>query len=174
MCPRSATNGPLSNSRDMAFTTDSNALRRQARSLNFAKESARQDRRSWQQKVLYHHRARTALSNERTYTGWLRLGVALVTLGFVVERLDLFLARSQVGSTPPVTGVLAWAPLAIYGLGSGTLIIATGEFFMNQARIRSEAPLRRRVIVGLVLMTFATLLLIALLLGLPAPHGLPQ
>lgn len=174
MRPEPATSRTTSGSRGAVSTTDSRALRRRARSQDFAKAVAKEERHSWQQHVLYHHRVRTALSNERAFIGWLRLGIALVSLGFVVERLDLFLARMQGGSPPPVTSLMTWAPLAIYGMGSGTLVIATSKFFIDKARIESEAPLHRRTIVGLVLIALATMVLIALLLGVPELRELPR
>ena len=32
----------------------------------------------WQRKVLYHHRTRTALGNERKYFGWMTLGCVVL------------------------------------------------------------------------------------------------
>ncbi|MFZ1863526.1 MAG: DUF202 domain-containing protein [Polyangiales bacterium] len=121
----------------------------------------------WQRKVLYHHRTRTALGNERKYLGWLRVSLGMITLGFVVERLDLFLARTAGLPPPQVQGVLLWAPLVIYGLGCVTIAGATWEFFTDRKRIATEQPRGSSVLLALILMTLGCVVLIAVLLWFP-------
>jgi hypothetical protein len=48
----------------------------------------------WHEGMLFHNRKRTRLSNERTFLSWVRTSLALITLGFVVQRFDLFLASA--------------------------------------------------------------------------------
>jgi putative membrane protein len=129
--------------------------------------AAAQEQTEWQRKVLYHHRTRTALGNERKYLGWLRVSLGLITLGFVVERLDLFLAKTAGLPTSEVRGVLIWAPLVIYSMGCVTIAAATWDFFADRKHIAAERTRSSRVLVGLVLMTLVCVLLIAILLWVP-------
>lgn len=127
--------------------------------------SAADDEKEWRRRMLFHQHIRTDLSNERKYLGWLRVSLGLITLGFVVERLDLFLARA---SDLPPTGidpVLLWAPLAIFGLGGVTIAIATWEFFADRRRIAAEQTRGSRLLVALVLTTLVSVVAIAVLLG---------
>jgi uncharacterized membrane protein YidH (DUF202 family) len=135
-------------------------------------ESAAAEQTDWQRKVLFHHRTRTALGNERKYLGWLRVSLGMITLGFVVERLDLFLDKTT-GLTPTeVRRVLLWAPLLIYGMGCITIAAATWDFFADRKRIADEQPRNSRILVGLVLATLVCLLLIAVLLWVPGVQRL--
>ena len=46
-------------------------------------------------------------ANERTFLAWIRTGLAVMALGFVMERLDLFLASLGLaahGMEAPTTG----------------------------------------------------------------------
>jgi putative membrane protein len=121
----------------------------------------------WQRKMLYHNRARTELGNERKYLGWLRVSLGMITLGFVVERLDLFLARMSDTPKPQVAGMLLWAPLMIYGLGCVTIAAATWEFFADRKRITAEEARGSCVLVALVLAMLVCVVLIAVLLWFP-------
>lgn len=73
-----------------------------------------------------HSRARDHMANTRTLLAWIRTGVALIGLGFVVARFGLFLRAldSQAGRTvvtPELSGVigvaLILAGLLAVGLG---------------------------------------------------------
>ncbi len=118
--------------------------------------------------MLYLQRVRTSLGNERKYLGWLRVSLGMITLGFVVERLDLLLARAT--GVPParVSPALTWAPLLIFGIGVVTVGVATWEFFSDRKRITNEQSRGSRLLVALVLMILLAMGLIALLLALPA------
>jgi uncharacterized membrane protein YidH (DUF202 family) len=139
--------------------------------MSRGRDSSTPGQTTWEREVLYHHRVRTELSNERKYLGWLRVSLGLVTLGFVVERLDLFLADASGGPPPDLAAVLLWAPLAIFGLGGLTIAVATWEFFADRGRIRALQPRRSRLLIALVLVTLVSVVVIAVLLWLPGLHG---
>ncbi len=132
-------------------------------------DTAAAEQREWRRKMLYHQGIRTDLGNERKYLGWLRVSIGMITLGFVVERLDLFLARASDGTSGGVGTVLQWAPLLIFGLGSVTIGIATWEFFADRRRIAAERRRGSQLLVALVLLTLVLVLLIAVLLWSPGP-----
>lgn len=121
----------------------------------------------WQRKVLYHHRARTRLSNERKYLGWLRLSLGMVTLGFVVERLDLLLARIKDMGTQKLPGMLLWAPSVLYVMGVVTICIATWEYFADRRQNMAEESRESRLLYILILLILIFVVFIALLLWLP-------
>ena len=131
----------------------------------------KEEQTEWQRKVLYHQRTRTDFSNERKYLGWLRVSLGMITLGFVVERLDLFLARSQEMGTQAVSGILVWAPLIIYLTGSVTICVATWEFFRDRSRIAAEEGRKSWLLFALIFLVLVFVLLIALLLWLPGVQG---
>jgi uncharacterized membrane protein YidH (DUF202 family) len=119
--------------------------------------------REWQRKVLYFQRIRTDLSNERKYVSWLGVSIALISLGFVVERLDYFLAAPS-EQTASATGVLPWASRIIFALGCLTIVTATWEFFADRRRIAAELPRSSRTLIALMLTIAVTIIVIAALL----------
>ena len=127
------------------------------------------ERTEWESKVLYQQETSTKLMNERKYLSWVRVSLSLITLAFVVERVDLFLARSsQTMPQPQVHGVLFWAPLLIYALGSITIAIATWEFFADRKRIAKAQSPGSSLLAALIVMTLLTVVLIAVLLVAPS------
>jgi putative membrane protein len=124
----------------------------------------------WQREMLYQQRTRTDLGNERKYLGWLRVSLALITLGFIVERVDLFVAKSTGESPAEMASELRFAPMVIFALGAITVAIATWEFFADQRRIDEERPRGSRLQMALIVMTLVSIIVIAALLVLPV-HG---
>jgi uncharacterized membrane protein YidH (DUF202 family) len=119
----------------------------------------------WRRRMLYYNRTRTELSNERKYLGWLGVSLGMISLGFVVERVDLFLARAS-GAARVAVPVLRWAPLLIFGMGTLMIIIATWEFVADGRRIASGRDRRSVLRSALVWMTLVSLVAVAgLLLG---------
>jgi inner membrane protein YidH len=129
--------------------------------------NAAEDVVTWRAKVLYHHRTRSDLTNERKYLGWLKVSLALITLGFVVERLDLFLRRALGVSAPAPSPLIGWAPWLIYAMGGITIAVATWEFFSDRRKIAKETPRGSRLLVALILLILVSVLLVAVLLWMP-------
>lgn len=123
---------------------------------------------TWRAKVLYHHRTRSDLNNERKYLGWLRVSLGLITLGFVVERLDLFVGQALGAAGNVEAPVLRWAPWLIYAMGGVTIAVATWEFFADRRKIMEERTRGSRLLVALILLTLVIVLLIAALLWIPS------
>lgn len=90
-------------------------------------------------------------ANERTFLAWIRTGVAVIALGFVIERFNLFLlamaAESGVASGLPEFHRLA-SPSGRYGgtalVGAGVLIIAIATTrFLQTARLLEDDAAHR-------------------------------
>jgi len=123
---------------------------------------------AWQQWMLFQNIERTDLSNERTLLAWVRTSLALITLGFVVERFDLFLAKLT-GSeqAPTLPEMVRWLPVVFFALGGVIIALAAWEFFRNRVRIHYGRPSNRLelrdamilVIVGFVLVVSVLFLL---------------
>lgn len=134
---------------------------------------ANEEQAEWQRKVLYHQRMRTHLNNENKYLGWLRVSLGMVMLGFVVERLDLFLASSRGIGPKELPDILLWAPLVIYCMGGVTIFVATWEFFSDRRQIMAEVKRDSRLLFALILLILVFVLIIALILWLSGiPHAL--
>ncbi len=81
-------------------------------------------------------------ANERTYLAWIRTAIALMALGFLIERFDLFLAylfhaqggEAHVHASPAAEiagiGLLLFAVLMV--------TLATRRFLAHERRIDSE------------------------------------
>jgi putative membrane protein len=108
---------------------------------------------------------REHLANERTLLAWVRTGVGLISVGFVVERAGAFAAGS---SGDPAAASTAFG-LALVALGCLTLIVGSFEFFRNRRMISegvfasTAAPYM--VVVACSLLLAATFILYTLLSG---------
>jgi putative membrane protein len=91
-------------------------------------EPAPHDKPSRDQTVVREH-----LANERTLLSWVRTGVALISIGLVVERAGALAqtAAPKVGST----SASELFGLALALLGALTLVIGTVQFLRNRRRI---------------------------------------
>lgn len=77
---------------------------------------------------------REHLANERTLLSWVRTGVALISIGLVVERTGTLMdASAQVGSTS-ASEIFG---LALTVLGVVTLVMGTSQFIHNRRAISS-------------------------------------
>ena len=91
---------------------------------------------------------RDRLANERTFLSWLRTGIAITSLGFVVARFDIFLyemARVS-GSTPESSK--ATIPIGVVLVLAGPLIILLASFrylHTDRALLANRADSRRLV-----------------------------
>lgn len=76
---------------------------------------------------------REHLANERTLLAWVRTGVGLISIGFVIERAGVLAAAS------PVEGVSVGAStafgMALALLGCLTLLLGMYQFIRNRRRI---------------------------------------
>lgn len=87
-------------------------------------------------------RIRNHLANERTFLSWIRTGIALIGLGFVVARLGLFLRELAGDTKPGVTNSLILGVILIL-LGAAMNIYATRNYFKVYRQIeenRFEPP----------------------------------
>jgi len=83
------------------------------------------------------------ITNERKFLAWVRVSIALVTLGFIVQRFDIFL-NSMVGTNfkgrlDEVHHVYEQIPLVFFILGAVIIAVATVEFFVDRRRINKSA-----------------------------------
>ena len=92
---------------------------------------------------------REHLANERTLLAWVRTGVGLISVGFVVERAGALAAGNSGGSATLVPEIFG---LALVGLGCLTLLVGSMEFFGNRRMIHEGKFIARSapymVIVG--------------------------
>ncbi|WP_233451914.1 YidH family protein [Rubrobacter xylanophilus] len=76
---------------------------------------------------------REHLANERTLLAWVRTGVGLISVGFVVERAGALASATpggrQTASASEVFG------LALVALGCLTLVVGAVQFFRNRRMI---------------------------------------
>lgn len=97
------------------------------------------------------------LHNERKFLSWIRTSIALITLGFIVERFSLYLAT--ISAYPADGGMkepdyITLLGLAFFFLGALIILVATWEFFADRRRIngkRSESTLILDVLILAVL-----------------------
>ncbi|WP_053058165.1 YidH family protein [Rubrobacter aplysinae] len=79
---------------------------------------------------------REHLANERTLLAWVRTGIGLISIGFVIERAGVLAAASPVeGVSVAVSTVFGFA-LAM--LGCLTLMLGVFQFLRNRKRIISN------------------------------------
>ena len=94
-------------------------------------------------------RYRDHAANERTYLAWVRTGITVIVLGFIVEKFELFLAS--------LTGLLTnkahqlspnmaakYVSLALVSLGVLVIVAGTVRFFRVKAELDSTDGIRFR------------------------------
>ena len=74
---------------------------------------------------------REHLANERTLLSWVRTGVALISIGLVVERAGVLAGNAGSMGASEAFG------LALAFLGSLTLVLGTAQFLRTQREISS-------------------------------------
>lgn len=102
-------------------------------------------------------------SNERKYLNWIQIAIAVITVGFLVERLDLG-ANSDVltsGLRGGAPNLNLWIPLAFFLLGGIVILIATGEYYLDRRRINQIHPESNTRLDVLILSVLTFLLVIA-------------
>jgi putative membrane protein len=90
-------------------------------------------------------------ANERTFLAWIRTGVAIIALGFVIERFNLFLMAmaTEAGVTTNLPGFHRLASptgrfggIAFVGAGVVLITIATVRFLQTARLLEDEAAHR--------------------------------
>jgi putative membrane protein len=68
------------------------------------------------------------LANQRTFLSWVRTSIALIGLGFAIERFSLFLQQFRLIANPNTTGNAASATAHDYSalVGIGMIVVGTG------------------------------------------------
>ena len=79
---------------------------------------------------------REHLANERTLLAWVRTGIGLISIGFVIERAGVLAAASPIGGVS--VGVSTAFGFALAVLGCITLVMGMFQFLRNRARIISN------------------------------------
>jgi putative membrane protein len=95
----------------------------------------------WREWMLAHNFTRAHLSSERTFLGWLRTSLALITLGFVVQRFNLLLDARQ-SQRLARFGLVEWAPIVFFAFGGILAALGAWEYFSNRKRIESGETVR--------------------------------
>ncbi|MHB8566493.1 MAG: YidH family protein [Nitrososphaerales archaeon] len=110
------------------------------------------------------------LANERTYLAWLRTGITVIALGFVVAKFGL-IVRELGGANQSPTSYHFSSVIGISLVISGGLLclLALKRFARNQQRIKSgsfEPSFGLEVIISSSIFVISILLIIYLLLTL--------
>jgi putative membrane protein len=68
------------------------------------------------------------LANQRTFLSWVRTSIALIGLGFAIERFSIFLQQFRLIADPDTAGNAASATAHEYSalVGIGMIVIGTG------------------------------------------------
>ncbi|WP_424362232.1 YidH family protein [Methylocystis parvus] len=102
-------------------------------------------------------------ANERTFLAWIRTGVAVIALGFVIERFNLFLlamaTEAGVAASLPGFHRLSsptgrYGGMALVGAGVFLIVVATIRFLHTARLLEDEAAHRPQ-------RTHATLILLS-------------
>lgn len=117
---------------------------------------------AWRQWMLFFNAQRTHLANERKFLAWIRTALALVTIGFVIQRLELFIRNERPAAEHAIQlpSSAVWIPPVFFGLAGLTVVIATYDFFADRRSLQRGA----RRVSGPLNVLVVTLLL-AVLLG---------
>ncbi|MCF7805084.1 MAG: DUF202 domain-containing protein [Candidatus Marinimicrobia bacterium] len=111
------------------------------------------------------------INNERKYLAWIRASIGLFTLGFIVERIELFLKNSAAREVADHFTDLPFSnmviPLVFFALGGLIIIIATLEFFVDRRRLNEMEEESTRRLDVLIVSTLILLVVVAVLFLLP-------
>jgi putative membrane protein len=84
-------------------------------------------------------------ANERTYLAWVRTALAIIGLGFLLERFDLFLASLAHSAGGQSTTAMhlrttEWVGLILIAFGTLMIFLATLRFIQYRREITSAQP----------------------------------
>jgi putative membrane protein len=73
-------------------------------------------------------RSQQYLANQRTFLSWVRTSIALIGLGFAIERFSIFLQQFRLIADPDTAGNVASATVDEYSalVGIGMIVVGTG------------------------------------------------
>jgi len=108
------------------------------------------------------------INNERKLLAWIRTSIGLLTLGFIIERIEFFLQSTGqntrfMDSLPELPPYFHLVAIAFFALGGIIIGIATWEFFLDRKRINritKESNFRLDV---LITVTLILLILVAVI-----------
>ena len=94
------------------------------------------------------------LANERTFLAWVRTSIAIISLGFVLAKFDVWLSQLAARLEPGVQSQPAVASmpigLAVVGLGGGLAILAAWRYQVVNREIASGVVLPAHRLVVLI------------------------
>jgi putative membrane protein len=73
-------------------------------------------------------RSQQYLANQRTFLSWVRTSIALIGLGFAIERFSIFLQQFRLIADPDTAGNVASSTVDEYSalVGIGMIVVGTG------------------------------------------------
>jgi putative membrane protein len=118
-------------------------------------------------------RYRDHAANERTYLAWVRTGITVIVLGFIVEKFEIFLSSltgllAKKGHQLSPSTATEYVSLTLVSLGLLVIVAGTIRFFRVKAELDSTDEIRfRGTLLALVLtgtlVTFGIYLLLYLM-----------
>lgn len=125
----------------------------------------------WRAGMLFQNRKRSQLSNERTFLAWVRTSLALITLGFFVQRFEAFLASTGfVKESARLSSMVVWVPILFFVLGGIIMISGTVEYFRVRREILREKEKKdSRIRDAMVVLTLVFLLAVSVIFVISMP-----
>jgi putative membrane protein len=105
-------------------------------------------------------RYRDHAANERTYLAWVRTGITVMVLGFIVEKFEIFLASLHGVLTQTVHDVAPsegtrFVSVALVSLGVVVIVAGAIRYFRVRAQLESPETTEYRGIMLALLLTVA-------------------
>ena len=115
------------------------------------------------------------LANERTLLAWIRTGITLIGLGFVVARFSYLLRTlaAQANRPPPSQSAGGTVlGIAIVAGGAATILLALRRFLVGRAEIeRGDYHSAPAALVVLSLLSVLAAVSLAVYIGVSSPSG---
>lgn len=106
-------------------------------------------------------------ANERTYLAWIRTAIAIMALGFLVEKFELYITHltENIGAS---NNFFSYLPAEIVGLvlliiGVLVIISSTIRFYFHKKAIVAEETLSYSTIKSSIVLSILIILLVAFL-----------
>jgi putative membrane protein len=105
-------------------------------------------------------RYRDHAANERTYLAWVRTGITVMVLGFIVEKFEIFIARLQglltdKGHIVAIDKGPELVSMALVVLGLLVIVAGAARYFVVKSKLDSNHGLHYRGSVVAMGLTFA-------------------